>query len=256
LKKPIEFITTFEFGNKVKPVQVEWSFFVDLKDKKWNIQELIRINGKGTISYGNIPIVPDPFIAIKLESSLLKIADNYLSTAESDVTPIIALKEYLSSSNNFELLSPDSMREGFNPSDVQDVGKGGKTLAAFVHSLGTDEKEILRKNVSQIIGFDIEIITVENGKEIELYINENKKKIREITSPHISDGLLRIIAFVAISLQKKTKELGDINSGFMLLDEIENGINPYLTEKIVALLRDVVEKTGRQVVITTHSPVM
>jgi predicted ATPase len=39
------------------------------------------------------------------------------------------------------------------------------------------------------------------------------------------------------------------------LDEIENGINPYLTEKIILLLRGLLEK-GEQLILTTHSPVM
>ncbi|MDR0312914.1 MAG: ATP-binding protein, partial [Treponema sp.] len=47
-----------------------------------------------------------------------------------------------------------------------------------------------------------------------------------------------------------------LRDGMILLDEIENGINPYLTEQIVYLLRNLVEKTRRQVIVTTHSPVI
>jgi predicted ATPase len=42
----------------------------------------------------------------------------------------------------------------------------------------------------------------------------------------------------------------------VLLDEIENGINPYLTENISELLSNLTKASKRQVIITTHSPVV
>jgi hypothetical protein len=37
---------------------------------------------------------------------------------------------------------------------------------------------------------------------------------------------------------------------------IEDGINPYLTQKVIDLLRSIEQDQGRQVIVTTHSPVM
>jgi predicted ATPase len=42
----------------------------------------------------------------------------------------------------------------------------------------------------------------------------------------------------------------------VLLDEIEDGINPYLTEKVIDLLRLAIKNLGRQIIVTTHSPVI
>jgi AAA15 family ATPase/GTPase len=69
---------------------------------------------------------------------------------------------------------------------------------------------------------------------------------------------MRIIAFLAIITtdEKIFDNIKILVSGTILLDEIENGINPYLTEKIINLLQAIVKDARRQVVITTHSPIV
>jgi predicted ATPase len=42
----------------------------------------------------------------------------------------------------------------------------------------------------------------------------------------------------------------------ILLDEIENGINPCLAGRVAGLLRDIVKDSGRQVIATTHGPMI
>jgi len=79
---------------------------------------------------------------------------------------------------------------------------------------------------------------------IKMKVDQNTQYINSL---HISDGLLRIMAFVVISLKENS---------MILLDEIENGINPYLTGSIISLLREIMKKPERQIILTTHSPVM
>lgn len=62
----------------------------------------------------------------------------------------------------------------------------------------------------------------------------------------INDGLLRIMAILAQAQSKHT---------FLLLDEIENGINPELVERLIDYLVGL-GKRGKQVIVTTHSPVI
>ena len=73
----------------------------------------------------------------------------------------------------------------------------------------------------------------------ELY--GNKKLITE--ARHINDGMLRLTAILA--------ELGS-DHRFLLLDEIENGVNPEIVEFVVNLLTS----TPKQVLVTTHSPMI
>jgi predicted ATPase len=60
---------------------------------------------------------------------------------------------------------------------------------------------------------------------------------------HVNDGMLRIIAILA-ELQSK--------AAFLLLDEIENGINPEAIEFLIDILLD----APQQVMVTTHSPLI
>jgi predicted ATPase len=81
-------------------------------------------------------------------------------------------------------------------------------------------------------------------------IKNDDHKFLAIPISQISDGLLRLIAFAAISINKSNC------GGIFLFDEIEDGINPYLAEKVIGLLRNVIKESGQQIIITTHSPIM
>ena len=60
---------------------------------------------------------------------------------------------------------------------------------------------------------------------------------------HINDGLLRLLTILA---QTQTAH------SFLLFDEIENGVNPELVEKLVNVLLN----APQQVLVTTHSPMI
>jgi predicted ATPase len=65
----------------------------------------------------------------------------------------------------------------------------------------------------------------------------------ETEATHLSDGLLRILAVLA------QEESGH---PMVLLDEIENGINPEIIEKLV----DNLVNARQQIIVTTHSPMI
>ncbi len=60
---------------------------------------------------------------------------------------------------------------------------------------------------------------------------------------HVADGLLRLIAILAVTQSEHR---------FVLFDEIENGINPELTEFVL----DALVSAPRQVLVTTHGPMI
>jgi predicted ATPase len=127
------------------------------------------------------------------------------------------------------------------------------------------EKKELNAIVSDFMGHNIEIYTEEVGQDkVGLWITESFNGVlTSINSRHISDGLLRMIALIAIATQKETRFIIDIPitdtsimTGIIMFDEIENGINPYLTEKYIGLFRKLIEVTGQQIIVTTHSPIV
>src|SRR5207244_2764737 len=77
-------------------------------------------------------------------------------------------------------------------------------------------------------------------------VSENYSLRNVIDAAHLNDGMLRVIAILA---QEYTEH------SFLLFDEIENGINPELVQKLVKFLVDLGEK-GKQVMVTTHSPMI
>jgi predicted ATPase len=284
--KPIEFTATFMFSNN----KVEWYFITDCDDDKWSTRELFCINGKCVVAYRTmpgifdglaIPNTPEPFRNIKLESSSLKIMDDYLETMPFGKDEIFSLKNFLQSSVYFGLLSPEKMRNGEDKNIYNDIGPGGESLAAYINGMSKKHRTELEKDVSGIIGSEVKILVKNiNGKYI-IYLSEKfENDTAETAASHIRDGLLRIIAFSAIIQKTKTVEIalpgtipgwnlnfgqpGDVitlgeenlRNGLILLDEIENGINPYVTEKVVGLFRKVIAETSRQIIVTTHSPVL
>jgi len=65
----------------------------------------------------------------------------------------------------------------------------------------------------------------------------------ETDASHINDGLLRILAVLAQTRSDRS---------LVLLDEIENGINPEIVERLV----DTLVSSPQQIIVTTHSPMI
>ena len=179
---------------------------------------------------------------------------------------LYAVKKFFTQSSSYELLAPDRMREKGSRGDVKDIGMGGEKLAAYINSMTATQKSQLNKMFSELIGYSAKTTTeTKRPGWVELFINEGFSAAKtKIKAAHISDGLLRLLGLIAASVPEdkdKQLQLSDIvldipDSGFILLDEIEDGINPYLTGKVIAMLRMAACDFNKQIIITTHSPVM
>ncbi|MTJ19653.1 MULTISPECIES: AAA family ATPase [unclassified Dolichospermum] len=103
---------------------------------------------------------------------------------------------------------------------------------------------------------------VPNIKKVILPRGENQTFLLElvdrysehhIPSSDISDGTLRILAFLTALYQENTPSI-------ICFEEIENGVHPWLLHKMMELLKIVSTEgiTGKpvQVLITTHSPLL
>jgi predicted ATPase len=81
----------------------------------------------------------------------------------------------------------------------------------------------------------------------------DKFSSHEIPVSDISDGTLRILAFLTAIYQENTPSI-------LCFEEIENGVHPWLLHKMMELLKIVSTEgvTGKpvQIIITTHSPVL
>lgn len=184
---------------------------------------------------------------------------------KNDRFALMWLRNYLSGVKSLELLTPSAMRA---PSrEAVDVGTGGERLAAFINGLSSVEKKKLLEKLSDFYPRLKRIST--NSAQFgwrRVIVSETFSSEHESDARHINDGLLRLAAIVAqtvaeeglikeMSRESEDEDLGNPDHKdyqFILLEEIENGINPELVEKLVTYLHEV----RQQVFVTTHSPLI
>ena len=176
-------------------------------------------------------------------SSVMKMfdLDNY---------PVIqALKVFFEKLESFELLSPDKMRLS-SRGDTNTIGNAGEKLPSFVKSMNQIQKEDFESKIEELLGKRIVSVDAKTkGKPgwTELISEERYgAKTMKIKSKNMSDGMLRLLAFLAIC---------EMDPCTMLLDEIENGINLDYAEQIVHILDENCKSKNNQLIVTTHSPI-
>ncbi|WP_186153501.1 AAA family ATPase [Burkholderia gladioli] len=157
---------------------------------------------------------------------------------------LIELRNSIRNIRSLELLSPNLMRAS-SRDKASDIGAGGEKLSAYLYSIKGLEKDRL---LSLLQSFYPSIVDFRVKQQIagwkRLYLTEQfGKKIIETEARHINDGLLRILAILAQSSSERS---------VLLFDEIENGINPEITERLM----DILQKSNQQIIVTTHSPMV
>jgi energy-coupling factor transporter ATP-binding protein EcfA2 len=157
-----------------------------------------------------------------------------------------AVKDFTAGLKSLELLNPQTIKN--RAREAGDIGIGGEKLTAFLYGMPSDKRQ---KVMSTLQSFYPRVLSGTSGsvqagwktfKVAEEYSKAPSGKL-ETETLHLNDGMLRVLAIVSQMQSEKS---------FILLDEIENGINPELVEKLMDYLAD----AGRQVVVTTHSPMI
>ena len=193
-----------------------------LKDRQY------RIGDRDTVS-----------VAFSYQGSILS------QLRDSELSPELrSIRDTLRNIRSLELLSPHLMRQRTRDS-VTSIGIGGEKLSAYLHSIKGGDKlhllDLLRTFYPRVIDFKssptkggwkrLSIVEDYDGKHVESEVR------------HINDGLLRVLAMLAQTLD------GD---AMLLFDEVENGVNPEIVEKLVNLLVN----AKQQILVTTHNPMI
>jgi predicted ATPase len=143
-----------------------------------------------------------------------------------------------------DLLSPELLRQKTRAAN-NSLGLGGERLSAFLHEAGEKKRSDIQKKITEIYPQirNIDIFSLRSGwKSLSIQEQFGDTSIKS-EARHIADGLLRMLAIFS----QLSKE-----QSFLMLDEIENGINPELIEFLV----DQLVASDPQVLITTHSPMI
>ena len=162
------------------------------------------------------------------------------------------LRDTIRNIRSLELLSPHLLRKRSRAQD-KDIGAGGEKLSGFLATLKGEQKAqllaVLRQFYPQLR--DFRVANVRGGwkrlmvtEAMQSAADPTQEVLLETEAGQLNDGLLRILAMLAQANSQR--------SGMLLLDEVENGINPEIVEKLVnALLNSPV-----QVLVTSHSPMI
>ncbi len=157
---------------------------------------------------------------------------------------LLELKRFFFDLHALDLLAPELLRQKTRNAD-NSLGLGGEKLSAFLHELGESKRVVIQEKLARIYPQfnDINISSLRSGWKSLAVQEQFGETIIKTEARHVADGFLRMLA-VCAQLSK--------DQSFLLLDEIENGINPELIEFLVD---DLVE-AAPQVLITTHSPMV
>lgn len=175
-----------------------------------------------------------------------------LSQLKPDVLGDLVLKirNSIASIRSMDLLSPQLLRKRAKKAEEGDVGMGGEHLSAFIHHLNDYQKDQLLGQIQRYYP-QVENLSTKALRAgwIQFEINEKyvdyggDNKMITTEAKHINDGMLRLLAILAL-------QYSELDT--LLFDEIENGINPEITEKVV----DALVASPKQIIVTTHSPMV
>lgn len=142
-----------------------------------------------------------------------------------------------------------AMRVAQSPSDVRDIGVLGGDIAPFLYKLRAEHPkhfQAISRTLRSIVP-SVEELTVDLDKRrgtLDLLIRQGGV---DYSSRIVSEGTLRVLALCAIAVNPWGGSL-------LAFEEPENGVHPRRLELIATLLLSLALEQGRQVVVTTHSP--
>ena len=130
-----------------------------------------------------------------------------------------------------------------------DLESDGNNLALILNNIKKNDKKYLKlmdltKNILPFID-QMEVIPLAN-KSLLMNITESYAKDKSFPGPLISDGTINIISFVIILFFE--------NKPFIIFEEPEKSIHPFLISKIIKMMIDVSNKKRKQIILTTHNP--
>jgi predicted ATPase len=231
--------------------RVEWNEFVLLKVEDGDYQiltldtqtEEVHDLEEGDVwneSYQfRINVVLSGEIAFNYQGSLLsQIKESQLPKELRE------LKKFFVDLHALDLLAPELLRQKTRDAGNR-LGLGGERLSAFLHEIGEAKRVSIQAKLAKIYPRfrDIDILSLRSGWKTLTVQEQFGDKIVNTEARHVADGFLRMLAVFA----QLSKE-----QSFLLLDEIENGINP----EIIEFLVDELVESAPQVLITTHSPMV
>ena len=137
----------------------------------------------------------------------------------------------------------------------REIEEDGSNLSGVLYDICSEpdgRKELLldfiRSLPEQDIS-DVRFITTERRDVMVKLVESFGGQEREVPSPLLSDGTLRVLAIAAALLSAPEGAL-------VIIEEIDNGVHPSRAELLVKQIQSVSEKRNLRVLVTTHNPAL
>lgn len=229
-----------EFGGD----RVEWSAtFYTLSLKCTS--EQVFVNGERVLSLSDRKIYLGKEKVFEniysYEGSILSLLEDKILKTEG----LLSFVSFMRKIYSFDTLNSKQLRNRSREvGDDGNIGRGGEFLSGRLASFSTRQRsrinDIIKSFYPWIIGFEAK---AKRGGWVEINFFEHGEGIRSISSQHTCDGVLRLLGFITELMTQDT---------FIVFDEIENGFNPEIMEKLIRILTE----CDKQIIITTHNPVL
>lgn len=225
---------------------------------RYHVDEGYCVEERISFEMEELAVLHDKYAVTGKDESVpihFKYRGSILSQLRDDQVPagIRAVRDFVKSIHSLDTLTADFLRQASRTANGS-LGHGGKNLTAYVFEMAgarpTQYNQLL-ENLQQVYPkFDTPVFksTPSGQKQLlvaEIYpqprLGANSSLITD--AKHVNDGMLRVLALFAELLSEHD---------FVLLDEIENGINP----EVVEFLVDKLVSARQQVMVTTHSPMI
>jgi len=142
-----------------------------------------------------------------------------------------------------------AMRAAQPPSEVYDIGVLGSEIAPFLYRLRAEHPRAFQAIVRTLRALipSVEGLTVDLDKRrgtLDIFIRQAGV---DYPVRVVSEGTLRVLALCAIAVNPWSGSL-------LAFEEPENGVHPRRLELIAQLLASLAMEQGKQLIVTTHSP--
>jgi len=174
--------------------------------------------------------------------------DELLVTHRLFVPPLALAAGFLSSIGVYQI-SPEAAREPGDPSGRKQLGKAGENLPAALQFLSKNDSKATRRLLRHLQNASSTFTAIETDfvetKQLGLFVKE-KGVGRRWYAKDLSDGTLQTIAIFV--------PLVDRRLSLIAIEEPENSLHPWVIKDFIESCR--VESRAKQIVITTHSPIL
>lgn len=188
-------------------------------------------------------------------SSNKKEREDIRNKIKSDIRSNVE-KQIINSLANFVIYSPEesSLRSFEKEGQIEPLGRRGEGLFKLLKTLAkvksSKKVKVLKEHLRLIdwfVDFQISDNKLTKEKNLQLFDRFISNELDFIDQRSTNEGFLFLLFYITLFVSDETPD-------FFAIDNIENGLNPKLAERLTKLLNQLSQQNEKQVILATHNP--